>query len=142
MPRDKLTLIDVLERATEADLDALDEEIAVLDRKLASLSAARRLIDVKLHGRKKFGPRKKPAVAAAPSTAGVKTRSDEYREAIAKHLLKHGATRPAVLCEECGVPNGSITAMLEHPWFVRGADGVSLSPAGRVAALKLQGASS
>lgn len=46
-----------------------------------------------------------------------------YREAIRKYIEQNGPTAASNLAKTCGVPSGSIAAVLQHAWFVRLDDG-------------------
>lgn len=127
------SIVDVLEKATPDDLAVIRSRITELEAKLASMKQAERVLDTRLNGPKKKTWTKKAKPAETP--AANRAEADERRRKVGELLLRTG--RPmslTALADACGIPHGSITSVITHPWFERTADKlVLLSQAGKQA---------
>lgn len=141
MPATGQQLLDLLDKATAADLADIDQHIAEHQANIDRLSAVRKLIDIKVNGKPehwtKRGP-KKPKAAAAPSVNGVSAPPPpagsimaERRKAIAQLLGKEGPMSGMVICNRLGIPTGSMTAILTCEWFKQSSEGYRLTELGR-----------
>lgn len=124
------TFLDALKQATEDDLAGVDERIAELTKELDSLHAARRVIDVMLHGKK---ARAKPGTRGTVPKGGT---VEGHRMKAAVYLSKYGITPMTKVVMECNIPEGSMTGVFNHEWFIKGNGGVQLSTVGQMAARK------
>ena len=115
------SIIEALTEASEKDLKEVEEKIAEHQKNIDALKGVRRILQSRLGVKPEVKTRASPKVSI---TKG-------YREKAAKYLLHAGTARPLVLAKQCDIPDGSDTAVLEHPWFQREVDGVRLSPEGR-----------
>lgn len=120
----KVRLIDALDEVTMDDLKEVDREIDGMERRLSSLRQIRKVMEIRLVGK----PEPAKGRGGGKSVAGR-----ERRVKVAEYLIHAGPTRPLVIAQQCGIPSGSITMVLDHPWFVKEPNGVNLSPEGRKA---------
>jgi hypothetical protein len=150
----------VLFQSGAESLQELDAEIAgkkaeleriVADRtgEIKSLQHARYVIALRFdpqavnpNAPRRGGPRKKGEKVAKPDGPRLAPVSaekppvsfgmmPERRRAIAKLLGKRGPMFPQKIAEECGIPTGSITSVLDCPYFNRTESGVRLTELGR-----------
>lgn len=131
-------LIDCYNAATADTLAAIDEEISkaeseakACEGKIAGLRTLRRAIDEKLNGKKARQARQPRKAKATATGAAHGSATTEYREKAAKYLSHAGPTRPAIIAQHCGIPLGSISAVLDCPLFDKHPNGVSLSAEGK-----------
>jgi hypothetical protein len=133
-------IVAVIQGATDADLDRVDARIGDLERELDALRGVRKLLMLRLGKVNKPGPKPAPSDPDAPPRAkpGPKPKggdaTGEHRRAVAKYLLHCGVCRPAVIQKDLSIPEGSMTLVLDHPWFVRDPNGFKLSREGQLAA--------
>lgn len=80
-------------------------------------------------------PAVKPAVKPVAKPAVTRSGSVQLdrRRQVAEYLRTHGPTRQARLCELLGIPNGSMTSVIQCDWFEPEADGLHLTMTGRLA---------
>jgi hypothetical protein len=121
-------LLDALDGATEEDLKTLDREIDAQSRRLESLRACRKVLQLKLVGR----PERKKRQPTEPGQNGGGTTKNN-RQKMAEYLIHSGPTKPLVLADACGLDHRGVSGLLNHPWFERKGDGVTLSQEGRKA---------
>lgn len=130
MANEAPTLLEVLESATSADLEAVEQQIHDLDRRAASLKAVQKLLRIKLHGepeKKKRQPRAERNGEAQPR--GIAT--EGQREKAGEYLLKVGIANPMQIADNCAIPRGSITGVLNHFYFEKTPQGIQLSKSGK-----------
>lgn len=136
------SLLGLLDRLTAADLADLDQRIAAKRGELAALTDARKLVASKLGlatrkppVRKATAPRQQPAAGGDDPAHG--SVGQARRVAVAKLLGTRGPLASSIISEECGIPAGSITYTLSHPWFEKDmARGTwKLTPRGRAEAI-------
>jgi len=120
-------LLATLDQATPADLARLDQEIAALRGRLASLEQLRKLLAVRLAG--PAAP--KPRVPRGTSEAAQGKRADERRRDIVAYLAQRGPRLQSQIVGDLGIPAGSMTALLDHAWFQKTAQGVHITPQAR-----------
>lgn len=138
-------LVGLLGTLTADDLKELDGQIAAkraeIDRllaghrdELAGLVTARALVAKRLgleEPKRKPGPRKK-ADGVTPAPAGGKGDLRRERQArVARLLGVRGPTPATTIANELEIPLGSITSVLDGPWFMPGPSGYQLTAAGR-----------
>jgi hypothetical protein len=132
-------LLDLIDRATEDDLAALDAAIETLNKKLAALQGARKMMDVALHGvtKRKYPARKSSTVAASAGTDAERGIADkiERRRRIADLLSKTGPLPAGVIAEKLGLDGRGIGGMLQYEWFEQTGAGYRLTSIGRREAL-------
>ena len=58
--------------------------------------------------------------------AGV-TKTEHYRQVVKRYLQANGPQLTHKICKQTGIPNGSITAVLNNPMFVKTAIGYGLT---------------
>jgi hypothetical protein len=141
-------VVEFLSGLTAADLAEIDQQIQDLRRQLASLEAARRLIDLQVNGppeRKKGGPRKSPApqtpagngpaANGAAGAPGVPAEPGglrhERRLKIARLLGKEGPMAGAAIFNRLDIPLGSLTSVMSCDWFTPTNGGYRLTEVGR-----------
>ena len=106
----KPTLLDALEAATDEDLRTIDSEIEQLQRKLASLSDARRILARRL-GVDEPAKRERKA---KPET----TDPSEFFESVFALLQDRGPTKTAEIAAATGVSGQAVGQRLKgHAWF-------------------------
>jgi hypothetical protein len=131
-------IVAVLAAAGEEDLERVQARVADLTRELKGLKTVETVLMARL-GREKPKATKTPRVPRAASGRGEagaasKGVTSDRRIQIAKYLVHCGTARPAIIAKDLEIPDGSITFVLDHPWFVRDVNGIKLSPEGRQAA--------
>ena len=136
-----MNLLDALKQATEADLESISARVAELEAELDGLRELKRLLEVKFGIRKKPGAhlrngggRRKTAATDAPGDAASDgqpqlSATDQHRLNIKRYLMANGPQSQGSIVKQCGVPAGSITAVLKHPMFKHTAKGVELTSA-------------
>lgn len=137
-------LVEVLRSATKEDFDALTAEIASRQSELDSLLEVQKVLGLRLGliEKKKWGggrkPAAKPAVSRsdeteseddsdAPSPPAGTTRMEHYRKLVSEYIQANGPKPLAEICRHTKIPNGSITAVVKHPMFVKTAIGYGLA---------------
>lgn len=113
-------LVAAFDAATRADLADLEECIAVARARLDSLLSLRRVLQAQ------FG------IAKKRKGGGVNL-TDKRRQDVLHYLARHGETKQGVLASELRIPEGTISHLLNHPWFTRGHKGARLSEEGQQA---------
>lgn len=130
-------LIEALENASEADLAAVDEKIQDYSKKLDAYQQTRRLLEKRLGVQPledRSHRKKKSSSSSSSSPSGKGTKSMEYRLKLATCLISRGGGAKVLeLAREADVPEGSISAALDHEWFTRKDGLVHITPAGRQA---------
>lgn len=128
-------LVEMIQKANQSDLDSIDLEIAAKEKVLADhkaevdrLRALRKTIDVIINGKPARQAKAPKASKPAPDLAAS---SNDRRKKVAEYLAKYGASKPAQICEDLGIPNGSITFVLSTSAFAKTPNGVVLTPEGR-----------
>ncbi len=142
-------LADLLNAATSTDLADLDQQMRALKTKLDGLRQLRNLIAVRLDPVTKAGAahHKKPTAAgggvgsdgssnparggSASSPAARASITDERRRAAVRHLSEHGPLPPMKIATALSIPQGSITALLDHEWFSKSSQGVHITTLAR-----------
>ena len=137
-------LVEVLRSATKEDFDALTTEIESRQAELDSLLEVQKVLGLRLgliEKKKWGGPRKavnKPAGTESQDTeneddsdapvppAGT-TRIEHYRKLVSEFIQANGPKPLAEICRHTKIPNGSITAVVKHPMFVKTAIGYGLA---------------
>jgi len=142
-----MKLLEALNSLKQSDLDDIVAKIESLDAELSQLKELRKVIEIKLGVRKPQGfhlkgkgrPRKpreestestdpgEPGAFRSPSGAGQYTATEQHRLLAREFLMAHGPTKQNALAHRCGIPAGSITAVLKHEWFTTTARGVELT---------------
>ena len=132
-------LIDLLAKASAADLAKLDARIADKESELAavaariggeleSLKSLRKVIDVKLNGKP---ARKKPerkAKSAAATTFTQPSENGTVRDRIYDYLSKQDRpVRPALIAVAVGCSEPSAYAAVKHEWFRKTPDGYEIA---------------
>lgn len=133
------TLMDAIKAITVEDLAAVDKEITEKNAELGGLREVRRFMAMKVGVIKKKSHGKRAAGQAATGTDPARpsapkgTLSEKYRRDVAKWLLEHGnsPTRLSKLADAVGMPDGSASAIIAHPWFTKSDQGYYLSPIGK-----------
>jgi hypothetical protein len=129
-------LLEMVGRAGEQDLAAVDAAIGEAERGPESLRAVRAVLAAKLGltaPRRKGGRAKAPAALAGGVPAGPPSKGEltgEGRRQVAAHLARHGATPAAELSAKRSIPYGSMGALMAHEWFTGADTGSVLTPAG------------
>ena len=134
MPRprklpERPSLVELLASASDEDLADVRARIGRLESELEALRVVERAVDVRLHGRPvRKGGRKPKAEANGqaplnrlPGVRGETTAT--YRMKAVEYLGRVKAAKPMVIANDCGIPKGSIVAVLDHEEFRRGVDG-------------------
>jgi hypothetical protein len=120
-------LLSLFKASSAQDLDQIETQIEDLRADLATLEALRKILNVRVNGRREPKSR-------ASSTAEGDGRSKvcrERRQRLAR-LLEKGSRRIAECAEELDIPLGSMTKLFDHPWFRKNADGsLNLTETGR-----------
>jgi predicted PP-loop superfamily ATPase len=125
-----LGLVEMVGRATEEDLAAIDQTIAdkksamdatvkQLGDEIASLEALRKVLDIKLHGKqKKTWSRKKKESAAAPS-ASAATPNDSFAAQLASKvqlISRNGPMLTDTIARKLGETQAAVVgAITKHP---------------------------
>jgi len=126
-----MKFVDALKAVTQDDLREINDKIVETEKYLQGLKRAREIVKGALGmGPQRGGPRpaQRSSVPQPSATEPAQpTRKEQYREVVYKYLLANGPQSQAVLCKQCGVPGGSITEVLKHPWFTHTAKGVDLA---------------
>jgi len=136
------SLLGLLDRLTADDLADLNTRIAAKRGELAALVSARKLVADRLGVATRKPPAKKAAPAGRPAASTGEAAEggsvgQARRVAVAKLLGTRGPLASSIISEECGIPAGSITYTLSHPWFEKDtAKGTwKLTPRGRAEAI-------
>lgn len=135
MPRPRLperpSLVSILAGASEQDLEEIQERIRALEQEVDSLKVVEKALDIRLNGRATKRVGRKPKAEATNGHAplnrlplsGKGETTSTHRMKVVEYLKRVGAAKPAVICNDCDIPKGSITAVLDHEEFKRGVDG-------------------
>jgi len=136
--------VEVLRTATKEDFDALTTEIEARQAELDSLLEVQKVLGLRLGliEKKKWGGGRKPAgkpaeptghktetedESDAPAPPAGTTRMEHYRKLVSEYIQANGPKPLADVCRHTKIPNGSITAVVKHPMFVKTAIGYGLS---------------
>lgn len=123
-------LLSTIEQATQADLEAIKARGDELEKQLAGVRQAQKLVEVKLNGPTKRGPNKKKAEKAEEKAAIVQTSGNdaEKRKRILVYLRANGPKSKTKLSEVTGIamhgPSSLGSLVNNHPWFHVDADGM------------------
>ena len=117
----KIALLDAIQDATDADLEAIDQEITTLEKRLGSLRIARSLVSVQLHG----PPQK---IKRAPGAKAPATRDEAGDDSLAAKIydLIHaeGPLPANAIAQRLGKsPQAIGITCAKSGWFTRSADG-------------------
>lgn len=149
--------LEALEQVSEQDLEEIRTKAEEAEALAERLRGVQRVIEIKLglrpapgmHSRGTGGGRKKKAAAGeeSESPAGAAsadsappavvagsppmTQTERHRAAVREFLMANGPQSQAVVCKRTGVPIGSITNVLKHPWFTHTARGIELTRRGQ-----------
>jgi hypothetical protein len=121
-------LLSALEETTVEDIARLDQEINQLRGRLAALEQVKKVIVCKVQGAPE---RKKPGPAAGVSDARKSKMRDERRRAVVEYLAQRGPRTQSDIMREFQIPAGSITGILDSPWFQKTDQGVHITPLAR-----------
>lgn len=131
-------LIDFVTNATAADLAEIDQEIATvrgpidqevgaLRGQLSALQALRKVIDLKVNGKKAKGTGQKATNAAAKTAF-----HNGQRAKVAALLGKEGPLLASVISNRLGIPDGrALIPVLKCDWFEATSSGYRLTSIGR-----------
>jgi hypothetical protein len=137
-----------------ADLmdQATDDDIEKLDRKIESLCAVRDCLKDRLQkpstnghikpavakkSHKKRDAKQHPLIKASPGSPeglgdlGKHALMDARRKAVVRYLDKNAPRRSLEICKACDIPQGSITAAMNHEWFSKSEQGYHLTKEAR-----------
>lgn len=149
-------LMNAIAAITEADYDALVSEINQHEAKLASLRELLKIVSARLGkadptarktwSRKPKDPKKPEAtkptdgswsdvseaadqeeLAEALRPPAGTTRTEHYRSIVKKYIQANGPQPLAAITKATGIPNGSISAVVSNPMFVKTAIGYGLT---------------
>lgn len=140
----QLDLGEIRDRIAAAETE-LEEATAGIRRRIESLRALERIVDVAQNGKPERKPRqpRKPREPKAGTAATAKeprgaddglSAIDRHRGVIARYLNVAGASKVAVIADDCKLGQSSVYAAVDHPWFEKQPNGYALSPQGRRAA--------
>lgn len=139
-----MSLREALQQIKQSDLDDVNKEIEDVERALDELKDIREVIEIRLGFKRRSKvegtpPRKtQPAAPAAAAPAAAKSAppgrtlggiTEEYRAKCREYLMANGPTKMIRLAAMCGIPSGSMPAVVNHRWFNKTVDGVALSDA-------------
>ncbi len=127
--------------ATQQDYDAILQDIQAREQELTALRDAAKLIGLRLgivekkqHGGRRVGGKKQEAAdtpedqeVEAPVAPPGTAKTEHYRTLLKQFIQANGPHTMSELSRKTGVPNGSMTAVLAHPMFVKTAIGYGLS---------------
>lgn len=127
-----MSLLEALKSVKASDLEEVDGQIAELEKQLADLKDMRRVIAIKLgiskpknenfkKGKSKAGP-EDPESERLP-----RNMCEQYRLRIKEYLMANGPAPQTVICKKTGIPEGSISAAVNHEWFCKTGRGVELT---------------
>jgi hypothetical protein len=118
-------ILDILNNATEADLDAVIERRKEIRKEDETLSVLEKALSYKFNGKpERAKPQKKKA------DGGIGTNND-LRERVGKFLLIRGNCKPQLIAAELNVHGVSVYHATKHEWFLNTPDGVALSQSGK-----------
>lgn len=118
-----MSLIEAIRSATAEDLDAIDAEIVELERQLAALREARKVVDLAVNGRPERGTRR-PREAADPADSATERLPDSDRGAIRDLLAEAGPLGTEEIGVRLRISRAKAAALTRnHPWFRRLEDG-------------------
>lgn len=128
----KSSILDVLNAATETDLEAIDARIAELEAAIQqheatilSLKSVRRTIDIKLHGKPE---RKKPVRKVKGDGSQAKGDDNVDRQRIHDWLSKHGEpAKPGVIGAALGIHSVRVASLCRHVWFEESLAGFGIA---------------
>lgn len=153
-----MNILTVLDRATQKDLDQVAKELDAAEKRVAGLTALKRLLVIKLHGKApRKSPTKKPVAQVAqdaqaetngaplmPSPREVQAAEaqsgsavDRHRDTIAHFLETSGPTTRVGIVHQTNVPNIWFERVVNFEWFTRAGDRYALTDKGKEAARKL-----
>lgn len=133
--------VQSLLNATKDDYEQLVKDIEARETELVALKDAARLIGLRLgvvekkqHGGRRVKGQSSAATVplaerevetpeAPPGTA----KTEHYRSLLKQFIQANGPHTMSELARKTGIPNGSMTAILNHPMFVKTAIGYGLS---------------
>ena len=123
----KPSVADVLAMAAEVDEEAIDAEIAELEKKLKKLKEAKSTIRVLKHGRTPRKPpqRKKKPVDVVLPPAGQKT----IKQRVIDRLAVQSPAKPGTIAADTGLEFNQVTACLANypDTFRKAGEGYALT---------------
>lgn len=134
-------LLEALESISQSDLDEIVAELDTLERRADQLKELKRIIEIKLGLRKTQGAHLKNRGSKKPvekpesnghetPPAGMQnqmTVTDQYRLEAKRFIMANGPQPPLKIAKACGIPTGSITAVLKSKAFKQCEHGYELS---------------
>lgn len=134
--------VQSLLNATKEDYDQLVNDINAREQELVALRDAAKLIGLRLgivekkqHGGRRVACKKGESAGTGPEADDVETpaapagtaKTEHYRTLLRQFIQANGPHTMSELARKTGIPNGSMTAVLNHPMFVKTAIGYGLS---------------
>lgn len=120
-------ILELLDSVDESDLESVKEKVAGLRKELSGLQELQKILEKRLGVERP----KRQRGGASKSSAAAESREDslisQRRRRIYEHITANGPKKPAELCAELDIPNGSITATINHCWFERTPDGIAIA---------------
>jgi len=135
-------LMDALAEVGQSDLDELDKEIEAIQNRLDQLKEVRKIIQIKLGLRNPVGANfrggrksrdavspsvEKSGSSESPQLSSQMTVTEQYRSDARKFIMANGPQQSGAIARACGIPSGSITAVLKHKSFKQCQHGWELS---------------
>lgn len=132
--------VQSLLNATKEDYEQLVKDIEERETELVALKDAARIVGLRLGlvEKKQHGGARTPRAqkaddggeeasnVEAPEPPAGTGKTEHYRTLIRRYIQANGPTPMAELSRKTGIPNGSMTAALTHPMFVKTAIGYGL----------------
>lgn len=134
--------VQSLLNATKEDYEQLVKDIEARETELVALKDAARIVGLRLglvekkqHGGARAPRARKPDDGSEEQASGVEApeppagtgKTEHYRILIKRYIQANGPTTMVELSRKTGIPNGSMTAALTHPMFVKTAIGYGLT---------------
>lgn len=130
-------LLETLKSVTETDYEEIVRQIAEKEQELDCLNQLEKIIGARLGKQKiKRGPGGRAIKSASDGngkseevlrTTGKGSTWDAYRQKMKEYIMANGPSQTATLSRQCGVPMGSMAALIDHSMFIKTANGVGLS---------------
>ncbi len=125
-------LLNALNAVTDDDFEKIQGEINAKRNELAALESLQKVIAIKLgkiqkpvRGESKSTNFNPPETDEEKPPAGT-TQSEFRRKRVKEYLMANGPTPLSKIARQTGIPQGSMNAVLKHPWFVSTALGWGL----------------
>lgn len=118
MAKEKVSLLEAIQQASEEDLQEIRDRITKLERELQALRQAEKLLDTRLNGKRRRGKQSRSASPAAEAGGGKKSANERLAEEVYDLITEAGPQTTASLAKRFGVSGQKLGLVLRYSgWF-------------------------